>query len=110
MRARFAAVGAAVWTGGYLAAYLLIMNGQDDSPAWWYVAVLVAAIVLLIPTALGRPSVPPLTVAVILLSGAALIGLLSIGVLLIPAVATAVFALTAGRRPYQPPDNPLPSW
>jgi hypothetical protein len=98
MRTRSLAFGAAVWTSGYLVAYLAIMQGQNDSPAWWYVAVLATAIALLIPAAAGRPNGAALGLAVLLLTVAVVIGLLSIGILLAPAAVGATVAWTASRR------------
>ena len=98
MRTRSLAFGAAVWTSGYLVAYLAIMQGQSDSPAWWYVAVLATTIALLIPAAAGRPNGATLGPAVLLLTGAVLIGLLSIGILLAPAAVAAAVALASSRR------------
>lgn len=97
MRMRYLATGAALWAAGYLVAYVVVVRGQGDSPAWWYVAVVAVGALLLTPAIAGRPGVPARVAAVALLAVAALLGLLSIGVLLLPAVAAAAGVLVAGR-------------
>ena len=99
MRARFLAIGAAVWTAAIAGIYLLVISAQGNTPAWWYLAVL-GACALLFALAAGRLwPVPLLITGAILLTGAALAGVLSIGVLLVPGVLAAVAALGPTRRP-----------
>jgi uncharacterized membrane protein len=99
MRARFLATGAAVWTAANAGIYLLVVSAQGNTPAWWYLAVLGAS-ALLFALAAGRLwPVPLLITGAILLTGAALAGVLSIGVLLVPGVLAAVAALGPTRRP-----------
>jgi len=99
MRARFLVIGAAVWTAANAGIYLLIISAQRNSPEWWYVAVLGTA-ALLFALAAGRLwQVPLLITGAVLLTGAALIAVLSIGLLLVPGVLAAVAALGPTRRP-----------
>jgi len=101
MRARFLAIGAAVWTAANAGIYSLVISAQGNSPAWWYLAVLGTA-TLLFALAVGRlwPT-PLLVIGAALLAGAALAGTLPIGVLLIPGALAAVAAVGDGRRPRQ---------
>ena len=99
MRARFLAIGAAVWTAANAGIYFLVISAQGNTPAWWYVAVLGAS-TLLFALAAGRLwPVPLLMTGAILLTGAALAGVLSIGMLLVPGLLAAVAALGPTRRP-----------
>jgi hypothetical protein len=98
MRARFLAICAAVWTAANAGIYLLIISAQGNSPAWWYVAVVGTAALLFILAAARLWPTPLLITGAVLLSAAALIGLLSIGVLLVPGVLAAVAAIGSIRR------------
>ena len=102
MRARFLAIAAAAWAAGYAAIYLILIAGQGNSPAWWYVAVLAAAVALLTLPAAGRWSRRALISATVLLAFAAAIGAASIGLLLVPAVAAAGFAAAGPFRRAHP--------
>jgi peptidoglycan/LPS O-acetylase OafA/YrhL len=94
MRARFLAIGAAVWTAANAGIYFVVISAQGNNPAWWYLAVLGAA-TLLFALAAGRLwPVPMLITGAILLTGAALAG-----VLLVPGVLAAVAALGPTRHP-----------
>ena len=98
MRARFLAIGAAVWTAANAGIYLLIISAQGNSPEWWYLAVLGTS-ALLFALAAGRLwPVPLLITGAVLLTAAALVGVLSIGLLLVPGVLAAVAALGPTRR------------
>ncbi|HEY6278997.1 MAG TPA: hypothetical protein VIX86_22015 [Streptosporangiaceae bacterium] len=103
MVARWLAAGAAAWVAGFAVFYVVLIHNQGDSPVWWFIAVLAAAGIPLLIAALGKPVRPALFAATILLGGAALLGLLSIGLLLVPAVAAAA-AVTAMafRQPMAP--------
>ena len=99
MRARFLAIAAAVWTAANAGIYLLVISAQGNSPAWWYPAVLGTS-ALLFALAAGRLwPVPLLITGAVLLTGAALVGVLSIGLLLVPGVLAAVAALGPTRGP-----------
>jgi len=99
MRARILAIGAAVWAGANAGIYLLVISLQGNSPAWWYVAVLGIAAVLFALAAARLWPVPLLSAGALLLTGAALAGVMSIGLLLVPGVLAAVAALGPTRPP-----------
>jgi hypothetical protein len=105
MRARILAVGAAVWTAANAGIYLLVISAQGNSPVWWYVATLGTAALLFLLAAGRLWRRPMLTIGAVLLTGAALAGVLSIGLLLVPGVLAAIAALGPTRRPPagQPP-------
>jgi hypothetical protein len=98
VQARYLATGAAVWAAGYAAVYVAIVRGQGNSPAWWYVALLGAGVALLALSAIGRWPGPTLITGTALLALAALAGLLSIGILLLPGVVAAAAAARSFRR------------
>jgi hypothetical protein len=99
MRSRWLVIGAAVWTAGYGGVCLAVIAGQGSAPAWWYVALLVGAAGSLVVASAGQRRRPILIVAAAMLAVAALAGVLSIGMLLVPAVvATAVAAAGPSRR------------
>jgi hypothetical protein len=99
MRARFLAIAAAVWTAANAGIYLLVVSAQGNSPAWWYLAMLGTSALLFVLAAGRLWRVPLLITGAILLSGAALAGVLSIGMLLVPGALAAVAALGPTRRP-----------
>ena len=100
MRARFLAIGAAVWSAANAGIYLLVLSAQGNSPAWWYPAVLGVAATLFTLAAVRLWPVPLLIIGAVLLTGAALVGVLSIGLLLVPGVLAAVAALGPTRGPH----------
>jgi hypothetical protein len=97
---RWLAGAAVAWVAGFTMFYLALIRSQGNAPAWWLIAVLVAAAIPLVLAAAARPVRPALFAATLLLAGATLLGLLSIGLLLAPAVAAAT-AVTV--RAYQRP-------
>ena len=99
MRARILAIGAAVWTAVNAGIYLLVINAQGNSPAWWYLAILGISVLLFALAACRLWPAPMLIVGAVLLTSAALVGVLSIGLLLVPGVLAAVGALGPTRRP-----------
>ena len=99
MRARFLAIAAAVWTAANAGIYYLVISAQGNTPAWWYLAVLGVSTLLFVLAAGRLWPVPLLITGAILLTGAALAGVLSIGMLLVPGVLAAVAALGPTRRP-----------
>jgi hypothetical protein len=96
---RWLAGGAVAWIAGFAVVYLALIHSQGSAPAWWLIGVLVAAAIPLVLAAAARPVRPALFAATLLLAGATLLGLLSVGLLLVPAVAAAaaVTALTYPR-------------
>jgi hypothetical protein len=99
VRARQLTVVAVLWAAGYLAAYVVLVAGQGGTPAWWYVGVLCAALVALVTSAAGVWSRPGLVLGGALLGVATIIALLSIGLLLLPAVAAIVAAVAVRPSP-----------
>jgi hypothetical protein len=92
---------AAVWGLGYSVSYLLVIRGQDGSPAWWYVALLLFAVAVCGCAGFVRSSLAWVvgSVAAVCWSVAAVLGLLTIGVFLLPAVGfTATGLVRAARR------------
>jgi hypothetical protein len=77
----------------------LVISAQGNTPAWWYLAVLGVSTLLFALAAARLWPVPLLIAGAILLTGAALAGVLSIGLLLVPGVLAAVAALGPTRRP-----------
>lgn len=98
MRARFLAIGAAVWTAANAGIYYLVISAQGNSPAWWYLAVLGVSTLMFVLAAGRLWPVPLLITGAILLTAAALAGVLSIGLLLVPGVLAAVAALGPTRH------------
>jgi hypothetical protein len=99
MRARILAIGAAVWTAANAGIYLLVISAQGNSPAWWYLAILGTSALLFALAACRLWPVPMLITGAVLLTGAALVAVLSIGLLLVPGVLAAIAALGPTRRP-----------
>jgi hypothetical protein len=98
MRSRYLAGAAAVWAVGYAAVYVAVIRSQDDgSVAWWYFGLVLVTAVALATYAAGRARAALVT-GLALGAIAALLGLLSIGILLVPAVAAAAAALATARR------------
>ena len=97
---RWLAGAAVAWIAGFTALYLALIRSQGNTPAWWLIAVLVAAAIPLGLAAAARPVRLALFAATLLLAGATLLGLLSIGLLLVPAVAAAAtVTVLAYQRP-----------
>jgi|SRR5215467_1198942 len=107
MRARILAIAAAVWTAANAGIYLLVISAQGNSPAWWYLAILGASVLLCSLAACRLWPVPMLVTGAVLLTAAALAGVLSTGLLLVPGVLAAVAALGPTRRP--PAGQPRPT-
>lgn len=99
-------VAAAGWTLAYLGMYLAVIQAGGGPPAAWYLLLLVAAVVL--ATWAGvQPRLPVAVGALIILVGAALVALASIGMFLLPAVALAAVGLS--RRGGTPSRSPAGS-
>ena len=93
MTSRVLAMGASLWAAAFAVAYVAIMRGQDDDPAWWYAALVLVASVALAAAALGVARRSAAVAGLVLLTACAILGLLSIGVFLLPAVVTAAVAV-----------------
>jgi hypothetical protein len=98
MRSRWLVIGAAVWTAGYGVVYLAVLGAQGQDPVWWYVAMLAVGTGSLLFAFAGLRPRPLLIVAAALLALAALAGVLSIGMLLVPAVVAATVAAAVPAR------------
>ncbi len=99
----------AAWTLGYAAVYVAVVEGQDGGPAIWYLVLLIVAAVLLAGAALRQIRVAHVAALVVLLA-CTVLGLLSVGLLLLPAAAASAVALVppTGRRGAPPrTDDPL---
>ena len=94
-------VVACVWALLFVAVYIaLSRRPENEGPAWWYVGLVVDGVLVAGSTLTGaRPRVQ-LAIATALFGIAVVLGLLSIGMLLVPAaVLTAVGALRAPTPP-----------
>jgi hypothetical protein len=100
MAARVLAGASAVLTLLVGAVYLEVLASQDAAPAVWFLALLLAAGTAAVVGATvrdHRAQRRALIVASVLLLGAALISLASLGLLLVPAVALSLLGLTQIR-------------
>ena len=102
MPGRWWGVAAAVWTLGYVLLYVAVVRSQGNDVAWWYVGLLWVASAL----AAAAPSIRRtrlfLGTAAVLYGVGTLLGLLTIGVLLIPAVVACLLGMRPARQ--QPAD------
>ena len=96
---RVALAVAAGWLLVVLALYLAILRSQGDpaDPAWWFVALLGGCAAVLATTAFGLGGRRLLVVTAVVLALGALAGLLTIGLLLVPAAATALVVAVLPR-------------
>jgi hypothetical protein len=92
MYGRWLASAATAWTLGYLAVYVALVRSDGNAPVWWYIGLLAIGMVPLIAAVAGRASRPALVAGAVALALAALLGLLSIGILLLPAAAGVIVA------------------
>jgi hypothetical protein len=93
MRSQYLAGGAAVWAFAYTCGYAALIHGEDSAIAWWYVALIAGGVVALGGVAAGRWGRSGLVLGLAVLVVAWLLGAMTIGMLLIPAVVTAVVAI-----------------
>ena len=82
----------------FLIVYLLIIHSQGNSPVYWFLAFLMAATVCALVAAVCRTP-RPLIANLVILGVCAVLGLFSIGVLLLPAIVVGVMSYRAGSRP-----------
>ncbi len=90
MWTRWLAAIATIWAGGYVAGYLALVHHDGNSPAWWYVGLIAVAMVVSIAVAVGWLSRPALIAGASAFGVAAVLGLLTIGILLLPAIACLI--------------------
>jgi hypothetical protein len=102
MRVRYLAIAAAVWVAANAGLYLVTIHAQGNSPAWWYVATLAVAAAAFALAAAGLWPRPMLIAGTVVLIADAVLGILSIGVFLIPGVIAAVVALASQPGPKRP--------
>ncbi|WP_213455475.1 hypothetical protein [Rhizomonospora bruguierae] len=104
MWTRLLALTATIWAGAYLVGYLVLVSQDGGSPAWWYAGLIVIGLAPLVAVLAGRLSRPALAASAILLGLAALLGLLSIGIFLLPAIACVIAAALV----LKPASDPAP--
>jgi len=112
MWTRWLALAATIWTAAYVVAYLAIVRQDGSTPAWWYVGLIAAGVLPLIAAVAGWSSRPALVASGGVLGFASLLGLLSIGIFLMPAVLcviVAAFVPKPSTRPAYGPDQGLSS-
>ena len=83
-----------MWAFADALGYVVLIHRQDESPvAWWYVALVAGGVVALGGVAVATWGRSGLVVGVTALAVASLLGVLTIGLLLIPAVVATVIAI-----------------
>ena len=83
-----------MWAFADALGYVVLIHRQDESPvAWWYVALVAGGVVALGGVAAATWGRSGLVVGVTVLAVASLFGVLTIGLLLIPAVVATVIAI-----------------
>lgn len=93
MRPRPLLLGTGSWALAYAATYVLIIKNHSDSgPAWWYLVLILLGAGLCLAAAAGRRRATSVA-ALVLLSVAARLGILSVGLLLLPALAGIAVSL-----------------
>ena len=99
MKVRLLALGLAGWVAAYAWVYVQSMRDQGTPPYWWYVAIIGAGVVPPLLAAAGLRSRSVLICGAVILGIAAVLGLPSIGMLLLPGViAAAAVAVLSPRR------------
>jgi hypothetical protein len=97
MRSRYLAGGAGLWAFAYILGYVALIHQDRSTVAWWYVALIAGGVVALGGVATGRWGRSGLVLGLAVLVGTSLLGAMTIGMFLIPAVATAVVAIALYR-------------
>jgi hypothetical protein len=91
---RYLAAGAALWAAAYSGGYVAVIHNQGDgSVAWWYLGLVLFGAAALFAHAAGVASRTASIVGFVVLFCSALLGAVTIGVFLLPAVAAAGFAM-----------------
>jgi hypothetical protein len=106
MWTRWLALAATIWTAAYVVAYLAIIRQEGGSPAWWYVGLIAAGVLPLIAVVAGRLARPALVASAVVLGFASLLGLLSIGIFLLPAVMFVIVAALVPKPRTRPAFGP----
>ena len=94
---RVLTVAAAGWLSLYLLAYVLVVRSQGGDVARWYIVLGLLALLACAAAAVGVAPSTTTAIALALTAAASLAGLLSVGLLLVPAVLALTVALF--RRP-----------
>lgn len=97
-RARLLAGLDAALVAAFAVGYLLIIRSQGNRPVVWFLAFLAAATACAL-VAVVRRTPQALIGNLVILAVCAVLGLFSIGVLLLPAIAMGVMSYRASSRP-----------
>lgn len=86
---------ACVWALLYIAVYIAIARSPENGgPAWWYVGIVIVGVLVAAAALTGASPRLTLGIATVLFGIAIFLGLLPVGLLLVPAaVLTAIGAL-----------------
>lgn len=87
---------AAGWLGLYLLTYVWVVGGQDGEVAVWYVALVVGALLACVAATLGAAPSTTTGIALVLTVATALAGVITIGLLVLPAAIALAVALGRG--------------
>ncbi len=98
MLQRVLAGAATAWSTVYLVVYLWVIDAQQGEIVWWYVVLIVLAVLSFALAALGAWARAALTVGLVMSALAMLVGIVSPGALLAPTVAAAANR-TRGHTP-----------
>ena len=98
MKSRYPAGVAAVWAFAYTCGYVVLIHRQEESTvAWSYLALIASGVVALVGVSAGRWGRKGLVLGLAVLVVATLLGAMTIGMFLIPAVLTALVAIALRR-------------
>lgn len=85
----------------FTALYLLILHSQGNPPVYWFLALLIAAATCAVVTAV-RATPAPMIANLVILAVCVVLGLLSIGILLVPAGVAGVMSYVLATRSSRP--------
>ena len=100
-KTRIWSFAAAAWTAFYIVLYLMIVKRDGNPVAWWYVTLVGAGGVLLLAAGVEGATLRArngMLAALIVLVFSGLLGLATIGFLLVPAVVATGIAIGAMNR------------
>lgn len=103
---RWLALAATIWTGAYIAVYLTTVRHDGNPPAWWYVGLVAVGVLPLIAVVAGWLSRPALVASAVVLTFATLLGLLSVGIFLLPSVICVIVAALLPKPRARPAFGP----
>jgi hypothetical protein len=101
VKSRIWAIAAVVWSVFYLCIYVAIASNDDNDVAWWYVVLVGLAAACAVPVCLQGPSLRGLQLLLVALTVfviATLLGIASIGLLLVPAIVATAIAVGRSRE------------